>query len=88
MAQNLLIIGKGYAVEAILDRARRGGWAARITSRSAGGDDVVAFDDPALLEGVTHLVVTAPPGPAGDPVWAAHAAALRAAPLRWVGYIS
>ena len=88
MDRNLLIIGKGYTGEAILDLARRAGWKARITSRKAGGPGVVGFDDPALLDGVTHLVITAPPGPAGDPVWAAHAAALRAAPLAWVGYIS
>ena len=86
MERNLLIIGKGYTGEAILGLARRMGFRARITSRSA--PDAVAFDDPALLEGVTHLVVTAPPGPAGDPVWAAHGAALRATPLAWAGYIS
>ncbi|UPY35548.1 SDR family oxidoreductase [Sediminicoccus sp. KRV36] len=89
MRKNLLIIGNGYTGEAILDLARRSGWAARITSRNPGGaPGVISFDDPALLAGATHLVVTAPPGPAGDPVWARHAAALRAAPLRWVGYLS
>lgn len=86
MARNLLIIGKGYTGEAILGLARRMGWQARITSRSA--PDATPFDDPALLEGVTHLVVTAPPGPLGDPVWAAHGAALVPAKLAWVGYIS
>lgn len=88
MNRNLLIIGKGYTGEAILDLACRAGWRARITSRKAGGPNVVAFDDPALLDGVTHLAITAPPGPTGDPVWARHAEALRAAPLQWVGYIS
>jgi nucleoside-diphosphate-sugar epimerase len=89
MQRNLLIIGQGYTGRAILNLAKRAGWVARVTSRDPGGrPDVVAFDDPALLAGVTHLVITAPPGPAGDPVWAAHAQALRAAPLAWVGYIS
>ncbi len=89
MKRNLLIIGQGYTGLAILDLAQRAGWPARITSRNPGGKPgVVAFDDPALLDGVTHLVTTAPPGPQGDPVWAAHAEALRAAPLTWVGYIS
>jgi nucleoside-diphosphate-sugar epimerase len=89
MQRNLLIIGLGYTGRAILNLARRAGWAARVTSRDPGGrPDVVAFDDPSLLAGVTHLVITAPPGPKGDPVWAAHAEALRAAPLAWVGYIS
>ena len=88
MQPNLLIIGKGYTGQAILTFAQRAGWRARVTSRQPSGESVVAFDDPGLLDGVTHLVITAPPGPAGDPVWAAHAEALRAAPLRWVGYIS
>jgi len=88
MPDTLLIIGKGYTGAAILDLARRAGRDARVTSRQPQGPGVVAFDDPALLQGATHLVITAPPGPAGDPVWATHAAALRAAPLRWVGYIS
>jgi nucleoside-diphosphate-sugar epimerase len=88
MSKTLLIIGQGYTGMAILDRARRAGWDARITSRQPQNPGVCAFNDPALLDSITHLVVTAPPGPAGDPVWAAHGAALRAAPLRWVGYIS
>lgn len=88
MSNTLLIIGQGYTGAAILDRARRGGWEARVTSRRPQQPGVLAFDSPDLLAGITHLVVTAPPGPEGDPVWAAHGAALRAAPLRWVGYIS
>lgn len=88
MQSKLLIIGRGYTGQAILALAGRAGWAAQITSRRPEGEATVGFDDPALLAGVTHLVITAPPGLAGDPVWAAHAEALRAAPLRWVGYIS
>ena len=89
MQPNLLIIGHGYTGIAILERARRAGWNARVTSRNPGGEQgVIAFDDPALLEGVTHLAVTAPPSAKGDPAWAMHAAALRSASLRWVGYIS
>lgn len=89
MQRNLLIIGRGYTGAAILNLARRASWLARVSSRQPGaGPGVVGFDDPALLEGVTHLVITAPPGPMGDPVWAMHAEALRAAPLRWVGYLS
>ena len=89
MQPNLLIIGHGYTGIAILELARRAGWNARVTSRNPGGElGVIAFDDPALLEGVTHLAVTATPSPRGDPAWAMHAAALRSASLRWVGYIS
>ena len=86
--RNMLIIGRGYTGEVILDYARRAGWLARITSRRPGGEGVVGFDEPRVLDGVTHLVITAPPGPAGDPVWDSHAAGLRAARLEWVGYIS
>lgn len=89
MQQKLLIIGKGYTGQAIQALAQRAGWEALVTSRNAAGKPgVVAFEDPAILAGTTHLVITAPPGPAGDPVWATHAAALAAAPLRWVGYLS
>ncbi|WP_254453624.1 SDR family NAD(P)-dependent oxidoreductase [Siccirubricoccus sp. G192] len=43
---------------------------------------------PAIAE-ATHLLVTAAPGEAGDPVLNAHAGAIAAAPqLRWIGYIS
>lgn len=41
------------------------------------------------IAAATHLLVTAAPGEGGDPVLAAHAAAIRAAPaLRWIGYLS
>lgn len=51
---------------------------------------MVAFDAAgAAIAAATHLLVTAAPGEAGDPVLAAHAAAIRAAPaLRWIGYLS
>jgi nucleoside-diphosphate-sugar epimerase len=43
---------------------------------------------PALAQ-TTHLLVTAPPDAAGDPVLRRHGAAIGAAPrLRWIGYLS
>jgi nucleoside-diphosphate-sugar epimerase len=45
---------------------------------------------PSVLQGVTHLLISAPPGPAGDPVLRGAGQALRAcAPhLKWIGYLS
>lgn len=90
----LTIIGLGYSGAALADLAARAGWRVRATARdparvtAPAGVELVPFADPQALRVATHLVITAPPGPEGDPVWAAHADALRAAPLRWVGYVS
>lgn len=94
MTQTLTLIGLGYAGRALAELAMRGGWRVVATARDPArvaaprGVEVVPFADDAALRAATHLVATAPPGPEGDPVWAAHGEALRAAPLRWVGYIS
>lgn len=90
----LALVGLGYTGSAIAERARRAGWEVVATARDPAaarppaGVVVARFADPGWLAAATHLVVTAPPGEAGDPVWAAHEAALAAAPLCWVGYIS
>ncbi|MBB3899689.1 Rossmann-fold NAD(P)-binding domain-containing protein [Roseococcus suduntuyensis] len=94
MTQTLTLIGLGYSGRALAELAMRGGWRVLATARDPArvaappGVEVVPFADGAALRAATHLVATAPPGPEGDPAWAAHAEALRAAPLRWVGYIS
>lgn len=42
-----------------------------------------------LLEGVTHLLISTPPGDEGDPVFNAHAEAIaQCKTLEWVGYLS
>lgn len=87
-ARNLLVIGAGYTGRAAAALAASRGWHATLTTRATPGAGEVAFADPAPFATATHLLVTAPPGEAGDPVWAAHAEALRAAPLEWVGYLS
>jgi len=50
---------------------------------------MVAFDDalPSVAS-ASHILVTAPPGPEGDPVLARYAAALRASAAIWFGYLS
>lgn len=45
-------------------------------------------DPEAALADVTHVLASAPPGPAGDPVLAAHAEHLRGRPFAWAGYLS
>jgi nucleoside-diphosphate-sugar epimerase len=92
--RTLTVVGLGYTGRAIAARAARAGWRVVATAREPAavaappGVALARFADPSWLTEATHLVVTAPPGEAGDPVWAAHPAALTAAPLRWVGYIS
>ncbi|TDH62617.1 SDR family NAD(P)-dependent oxidoreductase [Dankookia rubra] len=92
----LLVAGLGYSGSAVARQAAAAGWTVQGTARDPAraaappGVELVRFDaaGPAIAA-ATHLLVTAPPGEAGDPVLAAHAAAVRAAPgLRWIGYLS
>jgi nucleoside-diphosphate-sugar epimerase len=95
---HLLVAGLGYGGTAIARAAAAKGWRVAGTARDPTtaptpppGVELIAFADAgeALAAGVTHLVVTAPPGESGDPVLDAHAEALRTAPrLRWIGYLS
>ncbi len=87
----LVIAGLGYSASAVAGLARAQGFAVVGTRREAAAPPaVVRFDDAgALIREATHLLVSAPPGEAGDPVLSAHAAALDEAPaLRWIGYFS
>jgi nucleoside-diphosphate-sugar epimerase len=99
----LLAVGLGYSAKALARRLHARGWRIIGTSRSgegvraidAMGYDGVAFDgtapSPALARAMseaTHLLVSASPGPDGDPLLARHAGDLRAAKLQWVGYLS
>ena len=94
--KHLAVFGLGYSGAAIAALAAAAGWRVTAVSRSPeraappAGVAVAPFDDAGpLLAEITHLVATAPPGAAGDPVLARHAAALAAAPrLRWAGYLS
>ena len=92
----MVVAGLGYAGAAIAAEALAAGFAATGTARdpalarAPGGVAVVAFAEAgAAIRAATHLVVTAAPDEAGDPVLAAHRAAILAAPgLRWIGYLS
>lgn len=95
----LLVAGLGYAGGAVAREAAAAGW--RVAGTARDPDAASAPPGVALLafaaageaiRAASHLLVTAPPGEGGDPVLAAHGAAieaaLRAGTLRWVGYVS
>ena len=97
MDRHLIVIGLGFSGTAIAAAAAAAGWRVTATARNPeaaappGGVALLPFAEAApALAAATHLAVTAPPveGEGGDPVLAAHGAALRAAPLRWIGYLS
>ena len=92
---HLIVFGAGYSGTAIARAAQGAGIAVTLVSRQPDaawqpGIALAPFDaaDAALAD-ATHLVATAAPGEAGDPVLARYAAAIAQAPrLRWIGYLS
>ena len=100
---HLLCFGLGFSAAALARRLSGQGWQVSATRRSeAGGAQARAagyrayvFDGTAPLpqeafDGVTHVVISAPPDAQGDPVLRQHAAdfAARAKQFRWVAYLS
>lgn len=93
---DLLIFGCGYSGTAVARAARDAGFAVTVTSRDPAaknpgqGIRLIPFDDAAAaIADAAHLLATAAPGEAGDPVLARYEAAIRAAgKLRWIGYFS
>ncbi|MEW9920054.1 SDR family oxidoreductase [Marimonas sp. MJW-29] len=101
MDRTLFIFGYGYSARALARRLVPQGWRVIGTTRSVEklteiaetgvtplqwpGNNVVR-----LLQEASHLLITAGPGPEGDPVLDALAEGIRAvAPrLRWAGYLS
>ena len=93
-ASSLFCFGLGYSARALADRLRARGWAVTGTSREGAGE-TIAFDGGRdlpgdALDGVTHLLVSAPPDERGDPVLrrCRDELAARAQQLAWVGYLS
>lgn len=100
----LFVFGLGYSARALAGDLMAAGWTVRGTTRSAekqgelaqAGIETALFDgevplaDPAVLDGVTHLLASVPPGPEGDPVLRHHGddLAKRANSIRWAGYLS
>ncbi len=102
---NLLVFGHGYSAAAFTSAAREHFSQIAVTVRTpdkaqrlAGqGFDAHVFDGlsgvsdalAVAIGGADAILVSVPPGEAGDPVLAAAAAAIAAAPaLGWVGYLS
>lgn len=98
---HLFSFGHGYSAQALARRLLPQGWAITGTTRSAnkaqefdsaGVAPLVLGQDPILprLSQATHLLISAAPGPDGDPMLHHYREALvEAAPhLKWVGYLS
>lgn len=90
----LVIFGLGYVGRAVAAAARRIGLDVAGTARTPLTLDDVRAIPPSevapLLGEATDVLVTAAPGEQGDPLLALPGAeaALRSAPVRWVGYFS
>jgi nucleoside-diphosphate-sugar epimerase len=101
-APRLFCFGMGYSALALARRLTASGWVVAGTCRSVEKADLLAAagfhtdlfgrDQPLArerLRGITHLLVSAPPDPDGDPVLDRHGGDIAAMPgLRWLGYLS
>jgi len=100
---HILFFGLGFSARILAARLAAKGWRVSATSRSAEGAAAIAamgygahvFDGSAPLpaaafDGVTHVVLSAPPDEDGDPVLRRNGAdfAARARAFRWVAYLS
>lgn len=100
---HLLCFGLGFSARILAARLAAKGWTVSATSRSEAGACAIralgyhasVFDGSAplpshALDGVTHAVVSAPPGADGDPVLHQHVAdfAACASQFQWVAYLS
>lgn len=101
MEKVLLSLGHGYSAKALAARLIPQGWEIIGTTRSAekmatleqGGVTPVQWPGTDLsdhISNVKHILVSAGPGPEGDPVLAEYTEQIaQAAPnLRWLGYLS
>ena len=98
----LFAFGLGYVAKRLAAELIADGWRVAGTTRSGGGDtaglpialhahgpDRALDPDNADLRQATHILMSAPPGEAGDPVLPALAQAIKAAPdMAWIGYLS
>lgn len=89
--RHLLIFGQGYSASAVAERARQSGWRVTGTRRTQpNSPDIIPIEAVGpLLQDVTHILLSIPPGQKGDPAWRLYAETLRHAPrLAWIGYYS
>jgi nucleoside-diphosphate-sugar epimerase len=96
---HILFFGLGFSARALAERLRARNWTITGTSRSdAGVKEIESLDYRGLrlplatsaFEGVTHVVVSAPPDGNGDPVHDLHGRdlAAQASHIRWLAYLS
>ncbi|UWQ28688.1 SDR family oxidoreductase [Leisingera sp. M523] len=93
MRKTLLCLGFGYTARALAPRLLAQGWRVIGTSREAveaKGVEMITWPGQDVpLDGVTHVLSSIGPNMAGDPVLAAMAGQITAAPgLEWAGYLS
>ncbi|HEV2301158.1 MAG TPA: SDR family oxidoreductase [Stellaceae bacterium] len=98
----LFCFGLGYSARALARRLLAEGWRVAGTCRSEAQQGALAAEGFAVelfargrplpapaFAGASHLLLSIPPDPEGDPVLARHAADIGALPgLRWLGYLS
>lgn len=98
----LFCFGIGFTARVLARQMVADGWHVSGTARTAekcaalkaDGLDMARFDGTAplpagTLAGVTHVLISVPPGEDGDPVLRQHGADLAALPgLKWIGYLS
>lgn len=86
---HLLIFGLGYTAQRLARRMHQSGW--QVTATTTGRAGTYRLDSPevrAAIGSATHILSSVPPSDGRDPVLDRHAAALRNAPARWIGYFS
>lgn len=99
MTPHLLCFGFGFSARSLAARLAPEGWRISATSRSEAGRQEIeqaGFEahpfpaTPAVFQGVTHILISAPPSADGDPVLQAHAEDLcrTASSIAWAGYLS
>ncbi len=92
----LLVFGFGYSGRAVAKAAHAAGFQVTVTSRTPGvqkleaGVEVIAFSDAdSAIADATHILATAAPDDAGDPVLLRYAGQIGSAKnLCWIGYLS
>ncbi|QPO11926.1 SDR family oxidoreductase [Thalassospira sp. A40-3] len=104
MTNKLFCFGLGFSARLVAHELKAEGWKIAGTTRSADkaeqlksegiepfifSDDQPIADIASALEGVTHVLSSAPPGGMGDPVIHHHGSDLAALPSgTWIGYLS
>lgn len=104
MTNKLFCFGMGFSARLVADQLAADGWKIAGTTRTEEkaerleqqGYEAVLFDDnhpikdiKSALNGVTHVLISTPPGGDGDPVIKHHGVDLAALPEgTWIGYLS